>query len=41
MLAREPDCIIVFAWNFFDDIRDKLRRLGFAGDIVNPMQGAV
>jgi SAM-dependent methyltransferase len=39
MLAREPDCIIVFAWNFFDDIRDKLRRLGFAGDIINPMQG--
>lgn len=37
MLAREPDCIIVFAWNFFEDIRDKLRRLGFAGDIINPM----
>jgi hypothetical protein len=39
MLAREPDCIIVFAWNFFDDISNKLRRLGFAGDIINPMQG--
>lgn len=40
MLAKEPDCIIVFAWNFFDDIRDKLRRLGYAGDIVNPMGAA-
>lgn len=39
MLAREPDAILVAAWNFFDDIRDKLRRLGFAGDIINPMQG--
>lgn len=37
MLAREPDAILVAAWNFFDDIRDKLRRLGFAGDIINPM----
>lgn len=41
MLAKEPDTIVVFSWNFFDDIRDKLRRLGFAGGIVNPMQSVV
>lgn len=38
MLARNPDVIVVASWNFFDDIRAKLRRLGFAGDIINPME---
>lgn len=37
MLERRPDTIVVAAWNFFDDIRDKLRRLGFSGVIINPM----
>jgi len=37
MLERRPDTIVVAAWNFFDDIRDKLRRLGFSGGIINPM----
>lgn len=40
MLSRRPDAILVAAWNFFDDIRDKLRRLGYAGDIINPIAGA-
>ena len=37
MLEQRPDAILVASWNFFDDIRDKLRRLGYAGDIINPM----
>lgn len=37
MLERKPDTIIVFAWNFFDAIRDKLRALGFKGGIIDPI----
>lgn len=37
MLARKPDTILVASWNFFDDIRDKLRAAGFQGGIINPM----
>lgn len=37
MLSRKPDTIVVAAWNFYDDIRDKLRRAGFNGGIINPM----
>jgi hypothetical protein len=39
MLARKPDTILVASWNFFDDIRDRLRAAGFKGGIINPMQG--
>ena len=37
MLARKPDTILVASWNFFDDIRRKLRDAGFRGGIINPM----
>lgn len=37
MLARKPDTILVASWNFFDDIRRKLRDAGFKGGIINPM----
>jgi hypothetical protein len=37
MLSRKPDTIIVAAWNFYDDIAAKLRRVGFKGGIINPM----
>ena len=37
MLSRKPDTIIVAAWNFYDDIAAKLRRLGFNGRIIKPM----
>lgn len=37
MLARKPDTILVASWNFFDDIRQKLRDKGFKGGIINPM----
>jgi len=37
MLARKPDTILVASWNFFDDIRRRLRDAGFKGGIINPM----
>lgn len=37
MLAKKPDTIVVAAWNFYDDIRRKLRDAGFKGGIINPM----
>jgi SAM-dependent methyltransferase len=37
MLARKPDTVLVASWNFFDDIRRKLRDMGFRGGIINPM----
>ena len=37
MLARKPDTILVASWNFFEDIRRKLRDMGFKGGIINPM----
>lgn len=37
MLGRKPDTILVASWNFFDDIRNKLRAAGFRGGILNPM----
>jgi ABC-type Fe3+-hydroxamate transport system substrate-binding protein len=37
MLARKPDTILVASWNFFDDLRRKLRAAGFKGGIINPM----
>src|ERR1041384_1806910 len=37
MLERKPDTILVAAWNFYDDIRRKLRAAGFRGGIINPM----
>jgi hypothetical protein len=40
MLSRNPDTIVVFAWNFFEDIRDRLRARGYKGGIINPMGGA-
>lgn len=39
MLARKPDTILVASWNFFEDIRRKLRDAGFKGGIINPMEG--
>ena len=37
MLERKPDTILVASWNFFDDIKRKLRAAGFRGGIINPM----
>ena len=37
MLSRNPDTILVASWNFFEDIRRKLRDAGFKGGIINPM----
>ncbi len=37
MLARNPDTVVIFAWNFFEDISKSLRARGFRGGLLNPM----
>ena len=38
LVAANPDILIVFAWNFVDDIRRKLRELGYQGLISTPQE---
>lgn len=33
----KPDYILIFAWNFKDDIMSRCRKAGFAGRFINPM----
>lgn len=38
LIAANPDLVIVFAWNFADDIRRKLKEKGYEGTIVTPQE---
>lgn len=37
LMARAPDNLILFSWNFSDAITTRLRSLGYQGNIINPM----
>ena len=34
IIWRENDIVVLFAWNFFDEIKDQLLKLGFKGKIL-------
>lgn len=38
LVEANPDLVIVFAWNFADDIRRKLREQGYKGQISTPQE---
>jgi SAM-dependent methyltransferase len=38
LVKEDPDLVIVFAWNFADDIRKKLRERGYQGQISTPQE---
>ena len=37
LLERNPDTLILFSWNFADEIIPRLRALGYRGRIVVPL----
>jgi len=38
-VAERPDTILLLAWNFKDEIVQRLRNLGFRGDVIVPLPG--
>jgi SAM-dependent methyltransferase len=38
LVEAKPDLVIIFAWNFADDIRRKLRESGYDGPAVTPQE---
>lgn len=37
LMQRNPDTLVVSSWNFFEDIKQKVRAMGFKGGLINPM----
>jgi SAM-dependent methyltransferase len=38
LLKSKPDLVVIFAWNFAEDIRRKLREGGYEGEIATPQE---
>ena len=36
-LIKNPDTIVILAWNFKDEIIDDLKKKGFSGNVIIPL----
>lgn len=37
LIKRQPDYVMVLAWNFFDEIKENVKKKGFKGKFIRPL----
>lgn len=41
LIKRQPDYVLLLAWNFFDEIRANVKKAGFKGKFIHPLTSKI